>query len=331
MTTTDNGNVWCPPAQTTPEGGNFVISSCRTRLQEFVFGNIDDPSVCTANCGLGQIELLPTSAGGSPAVVHPWIESIGGQTNLANGVSASKALSCILPQGFNGCGFESQLESAYIGLLRTYSPAEAQFGFVEAGWLTVVIFVSDEADCSYNKEWGEIFEADGKKAFWSDPNAFFPTSAVCWNAGVECVGDPADYSACNPVDFAADGSKTNDPSAAVLFPVKRYIDGLAKEGPVLAFGILGVEASGEPFWADVGDLNPAFQDAFGIGPGCREPNPFDDPGEVDDEFVEAIPPVRMWSVLQELGPATGAAHSICAPDYSVALSSISEQILARFQ
>ena len=43
-------------------------------------------------------------------------------------------------------------------------------------------FVTDEVDCSFDWDYEDIFLEAGGKVFWSDPNAAFPTSAVCWTA-----------------------------------------------------------------------------------------------------------------------------------------------------
>ena len=39
FTTTDNGNIWCPVGQTTPEGGKLVMSPCTERLDDFIYNN----------------------------------------------------------------------------------------------------------------------------------------------------------------------------------------------------------------------------------------------------------------------------------------------------
>ena len=66
ITTSDNGNPWCPSGATTPEAGNLVMSSCKDRIGDFVFNNGDvDVSdlACNDICTLDDAELgiLPTT------------------------------------------------------------------------------------------------------------------------------------------------------------------------------------------------------------------------------------------------------------------------------
>jgi hypothetical protein len=39
ITTTDNGNPWCPAGATTPEAGAFQLRACNERLDDFLFNN----------------------------------------------------------------------------------------------------------------------------------------------------------------------------------------------------------------------------------------------------------------------------------------------------
>src|SRR5690606_7987695 len=81
----------------------------------------------------------------------------------------------------------------------------------------------------------------------------------------------------------------------------------------------GVNSTGEPYYADVTNTDPYFQQNFGIGPGCTAPNPLDPANP-----VAAVPPVR----LRDLTEAFTADNmfSICNPDYSQALAAIADKI-----
>jgi hypothetical protein len=324
ITTTDSANPWCPSGTFSSEEGRLVLSSCRTRLTDFLFNQAQvnvQAHTCTDICNLDELSTIPTLMAIDPTPAsRPWIESDGaGITNLLGEPSLAAALACTVPQGINGCGFESQLESAQLALARAHSKDEEQYAFVEEGRLLAIVFVSDEADCSDNPDFASIFEADGGKTFWSDPSAQFPTSAVCWNAGVQCVGDPSGYDACNPVNLDLNGNKTSEPQLAVMTPVQEFIEDFAA-GPVVAFGILGVAADGQPRYANT---DPEAQDTWGIDPGCTGTNAWGP--------VEAIPPVRMWKVMQELGPKGGqAAYSICADAFGSGLQQIGAMIASYF-
>ena len=332
VTTSDNGNPWCPAGVTTPEGGKLVLSSCKDRLADFLFGDQVDVQdlACNDLCQLDATALAisPTTTDTDDVPSpRPWLESIEGTKNIPATTSMADAFACFGPQGVNGCGFESQLESMYLALTRAQTNTEASYGFMRSSAILAVVIVSDEADCSYNRDWAEIFEADGNKAFWSDPSAAFPTSALCWNAGVECAGDPSGYSSCDPVNKDVNGSSGVSDADAVLHPVSRYTgliagieadkQALNAQQEVIVALIGGVRNTGEVFYAD--DLDdPAFQDTFGIGPGCTAAGD-----------VSAIPPVRMRDMTEAFTP--GNMFSICEGDLSPALEAIADRIKDQIQ
>jgi hypothetical protein len=339
ITTTDNGNPWCPAGTTTPEGGKLVLSSCTTRLGDFLFGNDVDVQdlACNDICSLdaAALEILPSTTDvDSEAKPRPWLENIEGKKNIPDATDMSAAFACFGPQGVNGCGFESQLESMYLALTRAQTNTEASYGFLRASAILAIVFVTDEVDCSYNKEYSEIFDAEGNKVFWSDPTAQFPTSAVCWNAGVDCVGDPSGYTSCDPVNKDVNGNSGVSDGEAVLHPMSRYtglVQGLEAEKQtinanqeVIVALIGGVSNTGDVFYADVGNTDPAFQDSFGIGPGCTAPNPLD-----PMEPVTAVPPVRLRDMTAAFTPDN--MFSICEQDYSPALEAIAERIKDQIQ
>lgn len=313
VTTTDAGNPWCPAAVTTPEAGNLVASSCRSRIGDFLFADTVDvqDAACRDLCETDVIDL---------ANDDPWVESHDGVSNTPDPI---EALECMLPQGVNGCGFEAPLESMHLALARAQDPEEPNFGFMRAGAQLAVVIVSDEVDCSYDEDWSDIFSQDGSKAFWSDPSASFPTSAVCWNAGVSCSGEGPEFANCVPANKDVDGQPTQDPDAAVLHPLTRYadmLDGLRADkqaidpsADVRVFGILGVGLDGLPHYVDASETDPTFQDSFGIGPGCA--------GPVEGE--SAVPPVRMRSLINEQG---GSMHSICKDQFTDALVTIANRV-----
>jgi hypothetical protein len=326
VTTTDNGHPCC--ADTTPEGGNLVLSSCKSRLDDFVIDGLDVRDLaCNDICSLdaAELEIQPTTTDRDPEPApRPWLERIDGVKNLPIGTDMADAFACFAPQGIDGCGWESQLESMYLALARAREPTEPSYGFLRPHAMLAVVIVTDEVDCSYDKDWAAIFSADGNRKFWSDPEAEFPTSAVCWNAGVQCVGDPGHYDDCYPVDLDIEGNPAG-PEQAVLHPIARYRDRLQQieadkkawnpEAEVMLALIGGVGPDGSLVYAEAGD--PEFQDQYGIGPGCTGPS-----GE------SALPPVRIRALVDEVSP--GNLHSICAPDYTGALEAIADEIRSRF-
>ena len=335
FTTTDSGNPWCPAGTTTPEHGTLVLSPCEERLGDFVFngGEVDTRDLaCTSQCDLdaAALAITPTiTYSDSNEIARPWLQRIGGQTNLPADTPIADAFKCFAPQGINGCGFESQLESMHLALARSQDQSGDAYGFIGDDAMLAVVILTDEADCSTNQDWSEIFEQDGNRVFWEDPSTSFPSSAVCWNAGVECLGDPSAYDSCEPVDRDVDGNLAADPSDAVLHPLDRYrgmLTGLLEQKwqynsgqELLLTLIAGVEGGGggasedwSVTYADSPD--PDTQLAWGIAPGCTDAD-----GNI------AVPPVRMRALAEEF-PTVGL-YSTCAPDYGEAMAALGQSIL----
>ena len=337
ITTTDMGNPWCPADSTTPEQGRLVMSSCKNRLADFLFsGTVDVQDLaCNDICSLtdAELEILPTTTAVDPdPKPRPWLERIAGKKNIPASTNTADAFACFGPQGVNGCGYESQLESMYFSLVRARTETEESYGFMRDNAILAVIFLTDEEDCSYNTEWAEIFDSDGNQVFWSDPSADLPTSALCWNAGVVCQGDPSSYDICDPVNKGVNGELDVDDEEAVLRPVSRYVNlvegielekqALDPSQEVIVALIGGVDASGVPYYADSPD--PEFQELFGIGPGCEAPNPLD-----PENPIQAIPPVRLRDMTKAF--TENNMFSICESDYSPALEAVADRIRTQIQ
>jgi hypothetical protein len=326
VTTTDVGNPWC--GTTSPEAGNFIASSCRSRVAEFVFNGamvIDvSDEACLDVCPHDAIALEPTPTDLDPTPLpRPWIERINGVTNLPVGVTPAEALRCFVPQGIAGCGFESPLESTRRALLRAASADQNEYGFLRSGADLLVVLVSDEIDCSYDNDWETVFLPDGNRVFWSDPTAPAPTSAVCWNAGVACTGGPGMYDECHAENYDVDGNATV-PANAVLYDLARYTDQLAAidaaNGParvrvaVLAGVPLDYSDGGDLVYADA--IDPAFQDNFGIGPGCETAD------------ISALPPERMREVAEAFADAGERnVYSLCSPGLCEAFERIVDDVV----
>lgn len=331
FTTTDAGNPWCDPELTTPEAGSLVLSSCKDRIADFG----DDPSAfelgCTQPCTLDSaaLAITPTRVAGSDELrARPWLERAAGLVNLPTTTDPLAALRCFMPQGVSGCGFESPLESMYLALARADDADEPEYGFLRERASLAIVILTDEVDCSHNPAHAEIFDAAGNKAFWQDPSAAQPTSALCWNAGVECVGDPAGYDNCDAVDLDVDGQPT-DFTRAVLYPVSRYRDrlqGIANakleldpDAQLLLTILAGVEGGGETWTVEYADaLDPAVQAEFGIAPGCTA-----------SSGATALPPVRMRELAEQVDPL--GLWSVCADDHGGALANLGERLVANEQ
>jgi hypothetical protein len=330
FTTSDNGNPLCPTNVKTPNGGTFVLSSCRQRATHFTFATVPpveafDP-LCAQSCAHDVIEVVPTTTHQDPNPrPRPWIERIDGVSNLPPGISTAEAVRCFAPMGIAGCGYEEQLESLYKAIARTMNADEDQEGFIRPDAALVIILVSDEADGSYNRApYGNFgpYDPSGNKVFWQSPDDPFPTSAVSWNAGVECLGDGLPYDDCYAQHYDIDRnvvSPAQAASQAVFHPVSRYIDqiqAIANLKLVVVAGLLGVPVGYEDGAADViyrDDPNdPQFVNDFGTGAGCVSQIVV--PG-LESFQPKAVPPVRQRAFVEHFG-GRESIGSICANDFS---------------
>ncbi|MEZ4453610.1 MAG: VWA domain-containing protein [Nannocystaceae bacterium] len=335
ITTTDNGNPRCPKADTTPEGGAFVLSSCIDRIDvgDFLFKGVDPAldasATCTDYCTKDDTALAirPTSTDLDPTEkARPWLQNIEGETNLPNGVSTVEAFQCFGPQGISGCGFESHLESMYKALGRTDQMADPQYGFLRDQAILSIVVVSDEADCSYPEEHKAIFIDN--KVFWNDMADPIPTSAVCWRAGVSCEGSGPSYTTCKSENWDEAGNPGASDADAVLHPLSRYVTALSQiesdkqdfdSGQEVLFALIGGVPPGYKTAADAiyeDSSDPVLQGDFGIGPGCTS-------------MVggTAVPPVRLREFAETFQVGSDPnIFSICDPDYSVALKAIADKI-----
>jgi hypothetical protein len=205
---------------------------------------------------------------------------------------------------------------------------DASTQFVRDDALLAVIIVTDEVDCSTTNDRVDWLQTEGYP-FWT--TAERPTSAVCWRAGVSCVGSPDGYDDCVPVDKGFDGLDVAPGEPSVLDPVQIYIDSvsaLAHEkqmrggrGQILLALIAGVPLD-YPQTQTMLFANSALQEfnvEYGIGPGCN----------VGTETVDdppGIPPVRMRQLVEAFAAGENSIFSICSEDYSIALERIASAI-----
>ncbi|HEY0139190.1 MAG TPA: hypothetical protein VGB85_34115, partial [Nannocystis sp.] len=350
VTTTDFGHPLCTNFQKpdyTPAKGAPINTACTTRLERFngIGSGVMIPQACTNGC----------DANAPAAPMGPFIHFTPSSNNIMNANPdpmrdpVADALSCIGPQGIDGCGMEATLET----MLQALDPSKAWNSsnepFLRQGAVLAIIVVTDEEDCAtkdyrhfdpgnvddpmFNQYW-EVNPTSGKKDN--------PTSATCWNAGVTCFDNNADgiYEGCMSED------------KGVLQPIERYTNYLKKvliedkNKQVVMLGILGVppvtarndKPPFEPTDGGVFDLvyrdwlpsdilpgdtkdAPYKQYEFGIGPGCS-----------NAATGQAVPPVRVKEVCESLNvpddPNTPendpklrcCIESICDTDFSNAIN-----------
>jgi hypothetical protein len=357
VTTTDFGNPLCTPFEPNgydPAKGAPISTACTTRLERFTgLGTNPDvvPEACQNVCSnpdaapMGDPFIAFNQSGDNiPDTVMP--ADIDGDGMDDSPVA--QALACIGPQGIDGCGYEAPLENMLQALNPTAAWNQGGKPFLRTNALLAIAIVTDEADCSVQDY--SVMEDPNFQETNPDTSMTQPSSAICWNAGVNCDGPNAMgiYTNCTSTDNGK------------LQPITRYTDYLIKElrdnqkKEVIMLGILGVpevteyndQAPFEPIAGGVfdleyrdwiagqyptGDILPdEFMDGvdaddkrfdFGIGPGCTG-------GDAATGFTgQAIPPVRVKEVCEALNieKADGTTdvrcciESICDDDYSRAI------------
>lgn len=323
------------------EGPALRFESCVDHLDDFLVadasespGGGDYRELCTQSCALASLATLPTTTEDSPeARPRPWIERTDlDRTNLPEGVDSAEALRCVGLVGAGGCRFESPLEAMWRALDASYTDGDPAEGFVRLDADLMVVFLTSEDDCSVAPAGGEIFAEDGDRVFWPDPDAAEAPSAVCWNAASECVEQEPPWLACEAVSRDASGAITDDPEAAVLHPVDRYVDrlrdlrgwkrSLDPQAAVYVSVIGGVDDNGDLSFRAAGQDNGVEDAPFGIGPGCQAGSA----AEGDLRF--ATPPLRLDTVVEAL---VGEKFSVCSNDWGVALERLADMIYDQFR
>jgi hypothetical protein len=246
VTTSDFGHPLCTQFEKPdyePRRGAPVYEGCNARINRFT-GLGNNPLVIEEAC----TNACPADLAPADQFIH--FDYAGSNVPLDN---VGQALSCIGPQGIDGCGYEAQLES----MLQAINPEACwnapdnpgcaedpewgQFNkpFLREGALLAIAMVTDEVECSVEAPGGfTYFTNPDNNQYWEvNPNGDAPqvSSAVCWNAGVSCSGPDATgaYTDCASTDNG------------VLHPTSRYIDYLQylveeQDKQVVMLGIVGV-------------------------------------------------------------------------------------------
>ena len=343
ITTTDSGNPRCPSATFKPEAGKLVLSSCRDRVEagEFTFNSDDFSFACTDFCEKTDAELKvlgTTTAVDATEKPRNWIERIETKSNIEGVADNVEAFQCYGPQGVAGCGFESHLESMYLALAAASNKdSKTNYGFLREAAILSIVFITDEADCSYNsanKLAADIFK--GNKVFWGEAmNEPSPTSSLCWDAGVACTGGPGTYSECHSENYDNKAQAGASDADAVLYPVSRYINFVKtiedqkkmidENQKILISLIAGVPTGYESFMSEIpyeDSPDAEYQKNFGIGPGCLL-------GDPSMPEATAVPPVREREFAEAFlddPESERNLYSICQNDYSGALQAIADKI-----
>ncbi|MBK8236567.1 MAG: hypothetical protein IPK74_13510 [Deltaproteobacteria bacterium] len=257
----------------------------------------------------------------------------------------AQALACMLPQGINGCGYESPLEA----MLQALEPGAAWNSgdrpFVRDNAKLAIVIVTDESDCSvqdYSSCGRRLLlqREPGHRATRPELGAVLerrrhvhrprrerctPTASRCPMA--PCKRSRATPRICRTTSSAISARRSTssltgvpevteysrqvpfEPTAGGIFDlvVHDWQDGVYPAGDILPEdAAAGVDAAQKHF-------------LFGIGPACTG----QDAG--GDFTGQAVPNIRVFEVCQALD-AGDAQHcfidSICAPGYDGALGTL---------
>jgi hypothetical protein len=297
-------------------GGELLTDGCASLPAsafvgpgEFESETLDYSALREATCSLATLDrvISPIDELETDLAMRPWFEpatnSYGG--NLAEGLTLPDVLTNVGLRGFGGCEFESPLAAADRALESVQTAGDPGFGFLRTGASLLIVFIGDEDDCSHPESSATIFDPQGERVFWSDPQAAAPTSAVCHNAATLCNGR-----GCQTIDRDLAGNPTEDPAAAVLDPATAFAAELASlraERDVAVVLIGGVASDGDLAWPEGDPLDPddlAWREEFGWSPGCI------DPGGGSGQ-----PPGRLHAVAAADG-VQPLATSICTADWT---------------
>ncbi len=254
VTTTDMGNPACgdfKPAGYAPQRGAPVFTPCTDRIEGFTGRGENAPSMPEA-C----LEVCDADA---PAFPREHFIHVGPEEHNVEGGEPSDALACIGPQGIDGCGYESPLES----MLQALNPCACwntpqrcgeeamaacegspyESSFLRDDAILAVVLITDEADCSVRD-----FSVMSSPTFMEDSPVSGmpePSSALCWNAGVSCTEEPdGTLSGCSATNWDIAGASGVSDEDAVLHPISRYealLESLRGDGrEVIMLGVLGV-------------------------------------------------------------------------------------------
>jgi hypothetical protein len=153
-------------------------------------------------------------------------DQINGTSNIVGGIDVPTAFNCISSVGGAGCGFEAPLESTYLAL---HADIPENAGFLRDDALLVVLYVTDEDDCSAPATTDLFNDGDAALAQYGPLESF-----RCTQFGIAC-GDPA--TPVQPVDShgpLADCRPLTMAEGGKLIDVQKYIDFFTTGGGVKA-------------------------------------------------------------------------------------------------
>lgn len=199
---------------------------------------------------------------------------------------------CIATLGIMGCGFEQQFEAARRGLVENTAPGRCNEGFLRDRSVVVVVFLTDENDCSVSPDHPEMFD---------------PSRVDLGGLNIRCFRNPG-----------------------FLLSVEHYkdaLDGLTASGHLVVVGAL---AGVPPDAAECNGFGDTLDGCLAVPEMIERPNETGDqlvPSCDVPGMGFAAPPVRLVQLVQQFGNR-GHMSSICRRDYKGGLREIATRIVS---
>ena len=307
-------------------------------------GDVTSSIGCTASGDDGAFQTVPRGTCTSSGLVGgaTFISNVAGAANYAG--SLADVLSCIVPLGDTGCGFEHQLAAVVRALGADGAPPPpGNAGFLRPDAELAIFVLTNEDDCSAPAD-TTLYSLNGGQQSVANPLGPI-RNYRCNQFGHLCqdptgpqpdawlpppLAIPAD-AAGDPPKLALSACVSNDGPDGLLTPVATFIqqiEALKTDPARIVVG--GTIAPPTPYtvaWmppasppaGTSGELWPFTMHSCG-GPGSYGTSP----GAqivVDGSFGD--PGVRVGQWVQALG---GFTTSVCDPDYAAALQTFAAAI-----
>ncbi|HXU62762.1 MAG TPA: hypothetical protein VN962_13725 [Polyangia bacterium] len=272
-----------------------------------------------------------------------FISNVGGVANYTG--SLTDVLSCIVPLGNSGCGFEHQLASVARALGADGAPPPPQnAGFLRPDAELAIFLLTNEDDCSAPAT-TTLYSLNGGPQSLKNPLGPI-TNYRCNQFGHLCQDPtgpaPAEWlspplavpsdAAGNPPTVTYAACMSNEGRNTMLTPLARFIDGIkalkADPSRVVVGGIIGPTSPYAVTWVPPaspppgtsGELWPFTMHSCGaaggyLGPGAQL--------TADGSFGD--PSVRVGQWIQALG---GTIGSVCDASYAAPLGQFASAIAA---
>jgi hypothetical protein len=275
------------------------------------------------SCGKNRGARLQQLGGEAPAgcqgpVGANYIEydQRNGSNNLPVGQDLPTTFGCMASVGDKGCGFEQTLEAAYRAL---HDPIPENAGFLRPSAILVVVFLTDEDDCSVDPT---------SDLFTMNP-AYGPLNSYrCAEFGLVCDGQlvprtpQASFSSCRPAR-PDEGGKLADIRKYINFFTQPTSKGGVKASPnsVVLSSISGPPSPIGTVWqTDASICGAGVAGCTTMAHACVAPT--------DTSFF-GDPAVRIAAVVNQARHR--AQTSICETDYKASVEGLGQLVNAALQ